>query len=303
MDNLTPEQLEIIEAARFAHDPTPEDRARVRKALFSAVIGAGAVGGGISAKALIGTSLPAVAKTAVGGSFSYTMKVIGIASLAAALGGYATVKMWPATRSAEKAPAAAAKAVSSPASEIGSRQIASTANGASQAVEIPAPADHSAAGTSRVTSGRIERQTYKLPLFVNRKTEQAASAVGQTQAAAESEKTVISNAAPALAAPIAEEIALIGEASRALRDGRAADAIDKLEEHERRFAQGALAEERRGLRVLALCGLGRREQAMRERKAFLLEAPVLRWRRGLVAPAPNRSQKPVKREVRDEHLI
>lgn len=49
------------------------------------------------------------------------------------------------------------------------------------------------------------------------------------------------------------ELQLIGEASRAIQEGRAADAQKALREHERRYAHTALGQERSGLALLARC--------------------------------------------------
>jgi hypothetical protein len=46
-----------------------------------------------------------------------------------------------------------------------------------------------------------------------------------------------------------------------------------LDEHARRFPRGALASERRGLRILALCELGDVAGARRDAAAFLASHP------------------------------
>ncbi len=52
------------------------------------------------------------------------------------------------------------------------------------------------------------------------------------------------------------ELKLIGEASRALQDGRSQDAEKALREHERRYTHTALGQERTGLALLARCANG-----------------------------------------------
>jgi hypothetical protein len=59
----------------------------------------------------------------------------------------------------------------------------------------------------------------------------------------------------------------------ALRDGRYGDALDLLAEHAAAFPRGAMAHERSGLRVVALCAAGQREQGSREKVAFLKSDP------------------------------
>jgi hypothetical protein len=52
------------------------------------------------------------------------------------------------------------------------------------------------------------------------------------------------------------ELQLIGEASKALQEGRSEDAHKALREHERRYANTALGQERSGLALLARCASG-----------------------------------------------
>jgi len=60
---------------------------------------------------------------------------------------------------------------------------------------------------------------------------------------------------------LAEEVAIIARAETALRSGRPAVALDVLNEHERKFGNGLLAEERIAARAQALCALGRTAEA------------------------------------------
>jgi hypothetical protein len=75
--------------------------------------------------------------------------------------------------------------------------------------------------------------------------------------------------APPVAPSSQRELTLIRAALTALRDGQPTDALDVLAEHARTFPRGALASQRAGLRVVALCDAGQRAQGMREREAFL----------------------------------
>lgn len=56
---------------------------------------------------------------------------------------------------------------------------------------------------------------------------------------------------------LAEEVALLTRAESELHRGRTAKALELLNEHDRRFPGGSLAEERMAARVQALCTLGR----------------------------------------------
>ncbi len=60
---------------------------------------------------------------------------------------------------------------------------------------------------------------------------------------------------------LAEEVALLSRAQAALRSGKPALALEVLSEHERKFSNGLLGEERIAARVRALCALGRSAEA------------------------------------------
>jgi hypothetical protein len=62
----------------------------------------------------------------------------------------------------------------------------------------------------------------------------------------------------------AEEVAILSKATSELRAGRANEGLRLLEEHERKFPNGRLAEERRAARIQALCSLGRLPEAEAE---------------------------------------
>ncbi|MCH9681035.1 MAG: sigma-70 family RNA polymerase sigma factor [Deltaproteobacteria bacterium] len=84
-----------------------------------------------------------------------------------------------------------------------------------------------------------------------------------------------SDSVPPKAQPssLPQEAALLGEAQRALRGGDPAQALQLLEQHERRFPQARLDDERKGARVRALCGLGRAAEARAEARRLLLRSP------------------------------
>jgi hypothetical protein len=63
---------------------------------------------------------------------------------------------------------------------------------------------------------------------------------------------------------LAEEVAILSQASAELHAGRPAAALKKLEEHRRKFPRGALGQERTSARIQALCALGRTKEAQAE---------------------------------------
>jgi hypothetical protein len=63
---------------------------------------------------------------------------------------------------------------------------------------------------------------------------------------------------------LAEEVAILSQASAELHAGRPAAALKKLEEHRRKFPRGAMGQERTSARIQALCALGRTKEAQSE---------------------------------------
>jgi len=60
---------------------------------------------------------------------------------------------------------------------------------------------------------------------------------------------------------LAEEVAILSRAETELHAGRYSSALRVLDEHERKFPRGTLAQERLAARIRALCGLGRTADA------------------------------------------
>jgi hypothetical protein len=90
------------------------------------------------------------------------------------------------------------------------------------------------------------------------------------------------------------ELRLLAAVDGMLRNDRYRDALRTLTESEKRAGAVVLSEERRALRVLALCGLGGNAQALRERASFLQHAPrsVLAERVRTACPAASERLAP-----------
>lgn len=71
----------------------------------------------------------------------------------------------------------------------------------------------------------------------------------------------------------ARELALLQRARVALGRGDAEGALGVLAEHERSFPTGALVEERRAVRIIALCDAGKAPQGRAEARNFLAAHP------------------------------
>jgi hypothetical protein len=85
-----------------------------------------------------------------------------------------------------------------------------------------------------------------------------------------------------------DELGVIREAQGALQAGDANRALSLLDEHSAANRQGILREERMAARVLALCELGRTDEARAEAARFLRESPAspLASRVRSACPAP-----------------
>jgi hypothetical protein len=70
-----------------------------------------------------------------------------------------------------------------------------------------------------------------------------------------------------------EEVALLSKAQTELNAGQARQALATLDEHERRFRKGALAEERLTARIRALCAVGRKAEAETKLAALAKSSP------------------------------
>ena len=97
------------------------------------------------------------------------------------------------------------------------------------------------------------------PAPIEKVPESAPSAVPRAEAAEERAPV-----APRPADSLAEEVAILSQASAALHGGRPAAALKALDEHRRKFPRGALVQERTSARIQALCALGRMKEAQAE---------------------------------------
>jgi outer membrane protein assembly factor BamD (BamD/ComL family) len=79
--------------------------------------------------------------------------------------------------------------------------------------------------------------------------------------------------APRPADSLAAEIRALGEARGAMQGGDPAKALVLLDEQSAAYASGQLREERTAARVLALCKLGKRDEARALAARFLADNP------------------------------
>jgi hypothetical protein len=72
---------------------------------------------------------------------------------------------------------------------------------------------------------------------------------------------------------LSEEVAIMSRAESDLHGGRPESALKALGEHERKFGNGVLAEERTAARIQALCALGRTAEADAQLARLIRTAP------------------------------
>jgi hypothetical protein len=248
MSGLDPRTRALFDDAAPFEQPSAEDRARVR-AKLARRFGAGVLGGGaatvaaskVAAAGAIAAPASAVGLLGLAGKVVGALLVVGVASGGVAYGVHAyRAHAAPHPEAAPVAPAPAAVAAEPlvpPTPESLEPQDPSirAADPAGAPSTMPPPARG---------SGR------------------ASAAPGRASASPGASST----------SSFAEELALLGDAQRALRGGDPARALDLTDRHAALYPHGQLAEERAGVRVLSLCALGRPE-ASAQAERFLRVHP------------------------------
>ena len=296
MAELPPEVQRLLDEARSADDPSAQDRERVRGALLASlaagattaaagkgVAGAGATAGGAaSAGAAQGG---AVATSAIGSSLAIKW---GTGLLIAAVGTtLAVTEPWrdapagsaPSTHAVPSAlprepvdqPNVSEPAVMEPVLEPPPVQPGAVAAAPGDAEA--APQDVAALPAAELAAEPAPRKRSAHKRRAKRPHGPEPAPEAQDQPAARVAPVGPSGEALEQPAGSSQELALIQSATRALHRGAPARALGVLGEHARRFPSGVLAEERRALRVLSLCELGRTSEGVRERDRFLARHP------------------------------
>ena len=278
MNDLSPEARALLELASGEDSPTGEDRVRVRRAL-AASISAGALASSAPAAA----STKAALGAAAGASGTLAKSTVGIWLVVGAVAGLAgsaavfvgTRAKSPSTTSAQehgvvpaKTPAPAQPAT--PAAAPESPQITPSAAAPQLEAAQPAPAPQSARTTNNAG-----------PLLPRASHASAVSGVSEAVHVASPPLTAPTPPPPAAPPPpappavtsLGPETALLESARAALGRGDAPSALALLERHEREFPTGTLVEERLAAKVLALCSLGRRDEAARSASRLLRMSP------------------------------
>jgi hypothetical protein len=237
MTHLSREAQAMLDTTREADTPSASDRERVKRTVLGRVALAAA-----AASSTAGAASAAAGSAAAMGSTATITAVKVHATVAwivtsLAVGGTAGVGVVAWDRAQHFAASVAAHEV------------------------LPSGAAPSAASTA---SPRVEAAMELEPPL-------APAAATREQALAPPSKSAGSGAMPR--ATVGAEVALLREAREALREGRPSRAIEVLGEHARRFPAGALAEERRAIRAIALCQASPGPGSRAEAESFLKSAP------------------------------
>jgi hypothetical protein len=268
MNDLGPRARSLIDTLLEVDEPSALDRARVRAKIdvrLPAAAAAGTVAATVSGKAGAGAGI--AAGTAAGGGAASGGLVAG-ASLAAgklvlavAITGASVTAGVGAYRASQSTPAAP--------------QSLATKIAARSAVSEPVPAR--APGAVAPSPSATPRSA---PAELEPQPERSSSdrAPGETVASVRAAGPERHEPGPAARAlpnrdSVRDEAALLAAARAAITNGDAPLALERLDEHTVRFPSGVLLEERRVLRVLALCASGRASEARSAAAAFMADSP------------------------------
>lgn len=242
-NELSHDARALLAEARGGDDPSPGDRARVRRTLMATIAGTAGLAASSAASSAAAASAGTVATTA---GLSLGAKIAAVVLVVGAVGG-GTVAVAPWE---DPEPVVVehrehrARAVEQEQTEIApSPAIEPTIEPMIEpAIEIPAPIE------APVEIAPRAARTVRAP------------------------PPAIAPPAPS-ASTLAEEVALLRSAQSALNAGDADGALSRLADHARRFPTGTMAEERDAARILALCRAGRRDEARDAAARFLRERP------------------------------
>ncbi len=256
------ESKALFVSARGAMTPTKEDRERVR-ARLAAKLGAAAVGAGAATAAKTASAASTTKATATAGAGAVVAKG-GAAALATKLA----------------VPVAIAVAV---ASAAGAKTMVDARRPAKAATPTVIVAPSVVAAVTPAPIAAPEAPSFAVDALPSAAPSapkpQARTATSPPPAPEDRRDSEAERAAR-------EEAALVSRMNAELRAGHHATAAKLAAEHERRFPNGLLAEEREGARVLARCATAGREGSGAE--AFLAAHPRSPMRERILATCTDR---------------
>ncbi|WP_394835212.1 hypothetical protein LVJ94_52810 [Pendulispora rubella] len=256
MSNLTPKARALLERAARGHEPTDNDRARVRARVARKIALGTCVAGAASA----------TSKTLTAGTGGLLTKTVVSIAIVGTVGAGAT--HWAASRPEPKACAVASAPPSHPAAAAAA--VAKPVNRPAEVPEFPAVPDEPAVPDVRAEAAPVPPAPSSSVVMTRKRAAPAASAAPM---APDIEPVVAAPTERADPLAMIDEVDLLARAHEALARGDGSFALLLVQEHGRRFPKSAVAEERAAVRVFALCTSGRAAEAAREGAQFLEQHP------------------------------
>jgi hypothetical protein len=231
---MNPETRAFLDAVRTAEDPSSDDERRVLSAVRATLVTSAALGTGIS---VAKASTPSAGSAAAG--IKLGGLVLGLGAAALVVGAVVAVGR-PGPREA-----------------TGSAMPSARAHAPGVACVSPPPRPAPGAHSDAIPGIRT------LP---------AARPSASVMQSGRPRAEVSASAAPPTPSSLREEIALLTEVQAALERRDGATALGRLDQHQ--TLDRRLLAERRAARILALCLLGRRQEAEQAALAFVREHPT-----------------------------
>lgn len=254
-DDLSPRAREFLDAAKHADDPSSDDHARIRARVLAVAAG------GVASGAASAAAASATAAATSGAAASSGVAVGGIASLGSvaakgllllALVGAGTAGVIRVSQQADVPAEIGAPAADTPATE--SRRSAPLTAAAPEPGIAEAPPETAQDPVAALPPPpSMPAATPRLPRALPESSE-VATPIAPTPT-------------------LANELSILRAAQRARSASDPRAALRHLDEHARQFPLGALAEERDGTRVFALCDAGEIADARAAADAFLAAHP------------------------------
>jgi hypothetical protein len=260
MKDLGRDARQLLDTARRADSAPAAHAPHGRERLLATLAAGAATTAALGAKgALLGASGAATsASPAAGTAASLVTTLVSALTIGLSTGLIAvspTARTPDSPRFERRAGSGDASANMAPRAQVGSKP-----SRAIPASSQPMPA--------LAASSPVNKQTEAPPAVVAQ-TEAPAAVVAPTEAPA----AVVASSKPTRAS-IAQETALLAEVQRALKSGRAMLALEALDRYAEQCPLGLLQEEATVSRVLALCALGRTQDARRWADEFLRRYPT-----------------------------
>lgn len=259
MTDLDPLARAILEAGREGDNPTPDERARARRALLSAIAAPGG-GSGSPGHSAVGHGSAAATKTVAA-----ALGKLAAVGVAVWFGSSVLLHLWPQQKQAAStgsAPATLERAAAP-------RSAPAPVRPASSAPALRSPHE----GRSRpvrhpgAVAGNVAPAAPRSPSAAA-----ASASVSVAPPSATARFAQAPSAAPA-GDTLAAETRDLRSAYAAMERGDPARALALLDQQSAAYPHGQLGQERRAARVFALCKLGRTAEARAAAARFLAQSP------------------------------